>query len=162
MSETSDAQVVHPARFNALRKSIGNQSETRWMDDTGIDLWQILDQQQETINQLSSQVVDLTDQVEELQAAVENDDYEELTREQKRLRVKKLVQRAAKENGGKGSVDYAELRAVFNKKIPAGSAHYLMEQIAEEEGYRLHKRDGSNNLLKADISETNQEFFSSE
>lgn len=162
MSKTDDPQVVHPARVEALRKIIGDRSETRWADDIDNDLWKIVDRQQKTINELSSQLVDLTEQVEELQAAVENDGYEDLTREQKRLRVKKLVQQAAKENGGRGSVDYAEIRARFNKKIPAGSAHYLMEQIAEEDGYRLDERDGSNNLLKVNLSETDQQFFSSE
>lgn len=121
--------------------------------------WQRMTEQ---MNTLSNQLIDLTEQVDELSAAVDNDSYESLTREQKRLRVKRLVQNIANENGGRGAVDYSDIRASFNNKIPAGSAHYLMEQIAEDEGYHLDKRDKANDALKVELSETENQFFSSE
>jgi TolA-binding protein len=149
----------HPLTMT-LAERLGSKEQTRFNNDIG--LWQIVESQQQTIDDLNEELNQLKDKVEELSAGLENDTYENLTRKQKRLRVKRLVHNEANQNGGRGYVDYNEIRALFNKKIPEGSAHYLMEQIGKEPGYRHERRDNANNVLKVDLSETDGQLFSSE
>lgn len=161
MSDAEQIQQVSPALVHSIADKMGSKTQSRW-DGRDVGLWQVIEQQQETINELASQVADLTDQVEELQAALDNDDYQSLTREQKKLRVKRLVQREAEKNGGRGSVNYKEIISSFNKQMPAGTAYYLMEQIGEQPGYKHDKRANALDLLKVNLSETDERFFSSE
>lgn len=161
MSDADGISQIQPALVHNIADKMGSKAQSRW-EGKQIGLWQVIDSQQATINELASTVTDLTEQVEELQAALSNDDYQKLTREQKRLRIKKLVQRAAEENRGKGAVTYKEIRAAFNKQMPKGTPYHFMEQIAKEKGYKYEKRDNADNILKVDLSETEQRLFSSE
>lgn len=166
-SQPSPGPSLSPIEQAAVRKLMDSLDpeefgEDETMVDRAIRVGEEFQRMQEQMNTLSNQLVDVTQQVEELNAALENDAYEQLTHEQKRLRVKRLVQNEAKENGGRGAVDYNEVRSAFNKRIPAGSTYNLMEEIGQEAGYEYQQRSGANNRLAVDISETDEQVFTTE
>lgn len=121
------------------------------------------DRREEQMNAMANNVTDLAEQVAEINAAIDNDDYSAMNSNQKKLRIKRLVQNAAKENGGKGSVDYTDIRNRFDKQMAGSTALYLMEQIGENQsGYRYKEREGQNNTLRCDLAECETRLFSSE
>jgi len=121
------------------------------------------DRREEQMNSMANTLTDLTQQVEEINAAIDNDDYSALNSNQKKLRIKRLVQNAAKENNGRGQVDYQDIRNRFDKQMPGSSALYLMEQIGEKEsGYEYRERADANNILRCDLAECETRLFSSE
>lgn len=121
------------------------------------------DRREKQLNAMANTVTDLAEQVEEINAAIDNDDYSALNSNQKKLRIKRLAQQTAHENNGKGAIDYMDIRNRFDKQMAGSTALYLMEQIGENEsGYEYKEWADKNNTLRCDVAECETRLFSSE
>lgn len=108
-----------PALVDAMRRKINAQNER-------------IDELEATLEATRGRVAHLEEVVNPDQGAL---DWEQLTKAQKIYRVRTALVDEATKRGGKASMDYRDVRFLFDGQPSAGHAYNLMETAAELDGF---------------------------
>lgn len=101
----------------------------------------------EAANVLIERIEDMNERINELESIVDPDpttNQRNLTMEQKVRRLRKALLRDARNNNGKSSMKYDEVRAIFDMQVSPGHAYNLMERAAKMDGF-VYDQTGPNN-----------------
>ena len=103
------------------------------------------------ITDLEEQVAEYEDERERLVFRVgklesilpdESDPYEDLSREERVMRVQNYVMERAWSSNGRFQIDYNDVLALFNDKPSAGYCYKLMKLAGQEDGFSYDGGDG--------------------
>lgn len=103
------------------------------------------------ITELEEQLAEYEDERERLVFRVgklesilpdESDPYEDLSREERVMRVQNYVMERAWSSNGRFQIDYNDVLALFNDKPSAGYCYKLMKLAGQEDGFSYDDSDG--------------------
>jgi len=116
---------------------------------------------QERVSELEGELQDAHLRIEELEELVDPDPEtpsDELSKDQKVRRVRKALIRDAMESGGRASLKYKEVRALFGNSIAPSYSYDLMESAGEKEGFvygRSGHRKNGEKRIRVDLDAMN-------
>jgi len=84
-------------------------------------------------------------------------EYRQMSKDERVLKVRRTLARRAKKNGGKASMDYNDISAVFDEEPSNGYCFKLMKAAKKAQGYEYEKRTDGNDRVKVELAAVNDE-----
>lgn len=132
-------------RAKAVRSDLGERPDH--VDDDA-ELWALVEQLQAEVGRLQDQ----------LETDLEGKRYKELGREEKVRKIHlALVDEAQKQPTGKASMEYDDVRWLFNGRPSTGHCYDLMQLAGTTEGFEYEARDDNPNRLTVDLGAVNDD-----
>lgn len=158
MSESTVTTDAHTKERALLLKLVSrlDPDDDGFHDDIGTRIDRVADR----IERVEHAVADNATDIEDVHARLAGAAYDDLTPQEKELKLARALETKARRYDGKAAMTYDEVLAVFDHDPAPGTAYNLMERVGRDTGFNYE--DGPNGKRVTVDAERTHDVFNAE